>query len=123
MKGPALNYRSPVNVSAVVCTRDRAAALRRGLASFLELNLDGAVFELVVVDNGSADETASVITGFAAQAPFPVRLVAEPEPGLSRARNCGLRHATGDLILMTDDDCYVQPEWVQARAAWCRDQG
>ena len=117
MKDSALNHRSPVRVSAVVCTRNRAVALQRGLASFLGLKLNGAVFELVVVDNGSADETASVIIGFAAQAPFPVRLVIEPEPGLSRARNRGLRHAAGDLILMTDDDCYVEPEWVQAALA------
>ena len=77
------------------------------------LDVDGIDFELVIVNNGSSDRTQAVAADFAAGAPFPVRTVVEPKEGLSRARNLGLRSAIGDILMFTDDDCYVRPDWVR----------
>jgi len=101
-------------ISVIVCTRNRATMLRHTLESLLESSAaPGFPFEVVVVDNDSRDETQVVIG--AAQQRYGSRVVAvyESRPGLSRARNAGLRVARGALAAFTDDDCLVSPDWVQ----------
>ncbi len=101
-------------VSAIICTRNRAASLERTLQTMVKLDLAGITeFELVIVDNGSSDATRSVIEAFEADAPFPIRYLSELRPGLSAARNSGLAMAGGALILLTDDDCLVPANWAQ----------
>ena len=101
-------------VTAIICTRNRSRALAAALEAMTLLDVDGIPFELLVVDNGSTDDTRAVIEAAAARAPFPLRAVPEPTPGLSRARNRGLAAAHGSLLLFTDDDCRVAPDWVRA---------
>ena len=103
-------------ISLVVCTRNRAAALGRCLDHIAALSHSGP-WELVVVDNGSSDETPAVVAAFAARAAFPVRAVSQPVKGLSNARNAGVAAAAGDIVLFTDDDCYVDPGLLDAAAA------
>ncbi|MBA3252202.1 MAG: glycosyltransferase [Geodermatophilaceae bacterium] len=107
---PARSGRSPLpdhfSVSLVVCTRDRPAQLRRVLASIGRL--DPAPDEVLVVDNApTSDATEAVVRCFPG-----VRYIAEHRPGLSVARNTGVRNTTGDLVAFTDDDVEVTPGWV-----------
>jgi glycosyltransferase involved in cell wall biosynthesis len=97
----------------LVCTRNRSDALGRGLHSIVEDSRD-LDRELVVVDNGSTDETAEVIAAAAARAPFPVRYVLERTVGLSAARNRGVGEASGEFVLFTDDDTRVERGWSEA---------
>ena len=97
-----------VKLSLIICTRDRAGPLAACLAAVGAIDHPGA-WELVVVDNGSRDGTVVSFDAFCAAARFPVRRVWAPDPGLSNARNAGLAAARGELILFTDDDCYVAP--------------
>ncbi|MBD8078945.1 glycosyltransferase [Cellulosimicrobium arenosum] len=111
---------SGVDVSVVVCTRNRAARLGRTLAS-VRLALDlaeeaGLATELVVVDNGSDDGTAEVVSTLAAQ-DARLRYVHEPVAGIGRARNAGARAATGAIVAYTDDDVVVPPHWLLAVTA------
>lgn len=103
-------------ISLVICTRNRAAALERCLGYVAALSYAGA-WELVVVDNGSTDATAEVVAAFARRANFPVRAVTQPIKGLSNARNAGVESAAGDIVMFTDDDCYVAPDLLDAVAA------
>lgn len=97
-----------MTISLILCTRNRAAALGRCLAAVAAIEFDGP-WELVIVDNGSTDATAGVIREFAAaMTALRVVYVLQPVPGLSNARNAGVAAAAGDLILFTDDDCYVE---------------
>ena len=66
--------------------------------------------ELLVVDNGSTDDTAGVVEN-AALGNMQVRYLFEPGKGLSRARNAGLGGARGELILFTDDDVMPAQDW------------
>lgn len=97
-------------ISIVVCTHNRWASLTRTLASLASQVSPPGGLEIVVIDNGSTDETrerlASVTCG-----PHPVRAVREPRLGQSHARNRGIEAARGDWILFTDDDVLVDTQW------------
>ena len=99
-------------VSIIICSRNRAAQLGRCLDSIDENEMLASGAELVLVDNGSTDDTHRIMERHAARVPYPVLVLQEPEAGLSRARNVGLDAATGDLLLFTDDDCYMDPGYI-----------
>jgi glycosyltransferase involved in cell wall biosynthesis len=102
-----------MKISVAICTRNRAASLERTLQSLVAMKVPpGTDWELLVIDNGSADATAALIGSFANQ--LPVRHVFEPEAGLSRARNRAVSEAQGSYIVWTDDDVVVQPGWFAA---------
>jgi GT2 family glycosyltransferase len=101
-------------VSVVVCTRDRPEALASALPSIQALRHRN--FEVVVVDNApTSGATAEVVTRLAGR-DRRVRYVVEPRPGLSRARNRGVREARGAVVAFTDDDAVVDPSWLDAVA-------
>ena len=100
-------------ISLIICTRDRAEQLRRCLDSLSGLTC-AAPWELILVDNGSRDDTGQVLAAFAAAAGFPVQLVHEPIAGLARARNAGLVRAGGEIVAFTDDDCYPSGDFLDA---------
>jgi glycosyltransferase involved in cell wall biosynthesis len=64
--------------------------------------------ELVLIDNNSTDETRQIMDNYEKGAGFPVVVCHEPNSGLSRARNKGLMISCGELIVFTDDDCYME---------------
>ncbi len=93
------------DVSVVVCTRERPDQLRVCLDSLDALATRPA--EVVVVDNSESDERTRRLCS-----EYSVRYVHEPIPGQARARNRGILQARGDLIAFTDDDCVVDPHWL-----------
>ena len=95
------------NVSLIICTRDRADTLHRCLDDLSLADLKDVQGELILVDNGSTDDTLRVMERFAEGTTCPVKIVEEPAPGLSRARNAGLARANGEVVVFTDDDCYL----------------
>ncbi|HUJ10140.1 MAG TPA: glycosyltransferase family A protein [Verrucomicrobiae bacterium] len=97
----------PIKLTLLICTRNRAAALERCLDSISQPEMVEVGGELLLVDNGSSDETPQVMRAFKDTAPFPVEIVTEPVAGLSRARNAGLAKARGEVIVFSDDDCYL----------------
>lgn len=103
--------------SIVVCTHNRRDLLPTCLESLLA-DTSTVERELVIVDNASTDGTADYLRDFSARpAPFPVRSVFEPALGLSNARNTGLRATTGEFMLFTDDDVWVDDGWADAMVA------
>lgn len=102
-----------VSVSVVVCTSNRPVYLKRTLESVL----DGThrELELIVVDNAPrSDETETIVRSIEDSR---VRYVVEPTPGLARARNCGVDHASFDTIAFTDDDVLADPRWLESLLA------
>ena len=100
-------------MSLIVCTRDRAAQLRLCLKAIAAASLPLCELEIVLVDNGSVDETKSVIGEFAATSGLPVTCVDCATPGLGRGRNVGIAAAKGEWLLFTDDDCYIEKSYFQ----------
>jgi GT2 family glycosyltransferase len=101
--------RPPESVSVVVCTRDRPEQLGPALAGILASTFRD--FDLVVVDQSRGLESATVVEALAAS-DHRVRLVRDPDRGLSRARERGVASTSGDLIVFTDDDCVPDPSWL-----------
>jgi glycosyltransferase involved in cell wall biosynthesis len=101
-----------MDISLIVCTRNRAEPLKRCLASIAQIACSRR-WELIMVDNGSTDATAAVIREFAERSAITVHYVSQPVKGLSNARNAGLAAAAGAIIAFTDDDCYPQADFLE----------
>lgn len=91
--------------SIVVCTYNGAATITDCMEGLLAL--DYPRFEVIVVDDGSTDCTAEIVSE------YPVRLISTPNQGLSNARNTGLYAARGEIIAYIDDDAYPDPHWLR----------
>lgn len=103
------------SVSVVVPTiAQRTEDLERCLASLGRASYPHV--EIVLVDNRTSVPETDLLPAMLARFP-DVRLVAERRPGISAARNAGLAAATGDVVVFTDDDVRVQPEWLHAIGA------
>jgi len=98
--------------TVAICTRNRANSLKRTLGSLESALKPDCEWELLVIDNGSTDETHAVVTEFAGR--LPVRYEMEPRGGLSNARNRAVACARGDYIVWTDDDVMVDQAWLTA---------
>jgi glycosyltransferase involved in cell wall biosynthesis len=101
----ATDFPEMLNISVVICTRNRSVHLKKCLDSLLkQICLPD---EIIVVDNAPLDEeTKNVIDGF-----DQVIYYREPRPGLDIARNTGARIAKHPVIAYTDDDVVVDPLW------------
>ncbi|MEG3082707.1 glycosyltransferase family 2 protein [Sphingomonas sp. PB2P12] len=108
-----------IDVSLLICTRNRAGSLAATLDSVTRAAAHaGAVaLEVVLVDNGSVDDTPQQLAAWQAIQAFPVHRVREPRPGLARARNTGLALCTGRIVSLTDDDCVLHAGYFPALLA------
>ncbi len=104
-------------VSVLVATRNRAARLPNLLRSLAaaQTAMPSVASEIVVVDNGSEDETPTLLGRWAADHLGRVILRHE-QPGKARALNAALRHTRGALLAFLDDDVQVAPNWLAAIA-------
>src|SRR5262249_9003098 len=104
--------REPVmKFSILIATYHRAAVLADTLASLARLQ-PGAAWEVVVIDNNSPDHTRDIVERAIPSFPVPLRYGFEREQGRSAALNTGFRLAQGDIIVTTDDDVRVEPDWL-----------
>ncbi|CDX22352.1 Family 2 glycosyl transferase [Mesorhizobium plurifarium] len=101
-------------VSFIVCTRDRLAVLEACIDSIRVACRAHRAFaaELVVVDNGSRDGTASYLSATAAKSDIALTAICEPRHGLAAARNAGLARARGQVLVFVDDDCRLDGNYL-----------
>jgi glucosyl-dolichyl phosphate glucuronosyltransferase len=106
--------------SVVIPTYNRAAELVETLGSLGELKIV-ETWEVIVVDNNSPDDTREVVMKAACTFPVALRYLFEKEQGRSAALNAGIRAAKGEIIVVTDDDVRVEPDWLEK--AWSALEG
>jgi glycosyltransferase involved in cell wall biosynthesis len=101
-------------ISIVLATRNRKAQLRRCLESLRTGSLPaGWKAEIIVVDNASLDDTASVVASFQAeQSDRSFHYMREPRRGKSFAVNRGLSAVRGSIVAFVDDDVVVDSRWM-----------
>ena len=102
----------PVQISVVVCTYNRCDLLRRALTSLCAQGLEVDHYAVIVVDNNSTDDTATVVRAFSQTKPN-VRYESERAQGLSHARNRGWHVAAGEYVAYIDDDCKTPAKWLE----------
>jgi GT2 family glycosyltransferase len=96
-------------VSVVVCSYNGSRTIRDCMEGLS--NLDYPDYEVIVVNDGSTDNTAEIV------AEYPFKLISTPNMGLSSARNTGMEAATGEIVAYTDDDAHPDPDWLKYLAA------
>lgn len=94
-------------ITAVLCTRNRPDDVERCLESILSTDADA----IVVVDQSTDDNSLQRLHHMGAMEGGRLTYLASNESGLSRARNTALRTCRTELIVFTDDDCVVPPDW------------
>ncbi len=98
-----------MTLSIIICTYNRAKLLELCLESLLSQLNDQ--IEVLVVDNGSTDQTREVTINFAYKIK-QIRYIYEPAIGLSHARNRGIKEAHSDWVLFLDDDAKAFPDLI-----------
>ena len=92
--------------SVVIPVHNRAGFIARAIESVLSQSFKD--FELIVVDDGSTDDTPKIADR------YPVRLIRQPNRGVSAARNSGILAARGQIIALLDSDDVWKPKKLQA---------
>lgn len=98
--------------SVVMCTYNRSGLVGRSIGSVLAQSFED--FELIVVNDGSSDDTAAVLDAYDDPRLRPVH---RENGGLSAARNSGIREATGRFVTFLDDDDEANVQWLEKLAA------
>lgn len=98
------------DISILICTLNRAASLKETLACLGRTKRDGILVEILLIDNGSTDETRAVVES--APLGVPLRYFIEPKRGKAHCLNRGLEAGgLGKLVAVLDDDMSPHPEW------------
>ncbi|MCU0229749.1 MAG: glycosyltransferase [Acidobacteria bacterium] len=100
-------------VSVIVCVYNRAHQVSACVDSLLAPSRPD--LEIVLVDDGSTDDTPQVLQAHRAKHPDTIRITTNARNlGVSGARNAGIAAASGEFIAFTDSDCTVEPGWIEA---------
>lgn len=100
-----------IKLSVIIPTRNRASLLDRTINSITEQTLSTDDFEVIVVDNGSTDNTKEI--AFKYEKALNLNYIYEPKPGLHEGRHAGLKNAKSDILVFIDDDIEAFPEWLE----------
>src|SRR5690349_24382422 len=99
-------------LTVLFATHNGASTLPQVLASYCQLTPPPGGWKLVVVDNGSTDDTREILESFRER--LPIVCASEEAAGKNAALNTGLRLIDGDLVVLTDDDVFPRAEWLIA---------
>lgn len=104
-----------LNASVIISTRNRAYQLPLLFSALSLMEIPPHLsWELIIIDNGSNDDTSAVISAEIKKNRLPVVLLSEPIPGKSRALNLGITKTNSELIIFTDDDVEPDPLWLKS---------
>jgi glycosyltransferase involved in cell wall biosynthesis len=103
----------PMNITVILCTYNRCRSLAKTLETLAASEVPEEMdWEVLVVDNNSADQTREVVNDFGHRYAGRFRYVFERRPGKSHALNSGIRHSQGRVLAFTDDDVAVELNWL-----------
>ena len=102
-------------LSIIICTYNREKYIYNVLQSLAQNNFPADLYEIVLINNNSTDQTEEKCRAFQQDYPqVTFRYFVETNQGLSFARNRGIKEATGDILVYVDDDAFVNKEYLRA---------
>ncbi|RJP28101.1 MAG: glycosyltransferase [Candidatus Omnitrophota bacterium] len=107
-------------VSVIIPTYNRCLSLEKCLYSLLNQSFDKNAYQVVVVDDGSTDNTQEVINKFRFDKNENLIYVRQEHGGTSSACNCGIKQASSNLLAFTEDDCILKADWISQIVAFSR---
>lgn len=111
-----------MHLTVIICAYNAAKRLPSCLQALARSTLRADRWDLIVVDNASIDGTAEVATKEWRASNVALTVLQESIPGLQHARECGVKHARGDVVLFVDDDNLVSSSYLESvQAAYVRD--
>ncbi len=104
--------REPPFFSIIIPTYNRAFLLEKSIISLQKQNYPSSLYEIVIVDNASFDNTKKIAEKFLSSENPSIRYMYEQNPGSNFARNTGAFHAKGNILVFIDDDAFADPSWL-----------
>lgn len=102
-----------MDITVILCTYNRCESLKAALESVAVSRMpDSVLWEVLVVDNNSTDQTRQVFEEYAAKYPGRFRYAFEGRPGKSNALNAALQNTNAGVLAFMDDDVQVEPDWL-----------
>jgi glycosyltransferase involved in cell wall biosynthesis len=103
----------PFKVSAVICSYNRARFIINAVESIFGQDFDKSLYEVIVVDNNSTDNTLALLENFkVTHATYNFRYYTEPNQGVAFTRTRCAKEAMGEIVAYLDDDSIAQPGWL-----------
>ncbi len=100
-------------ISVIVCTYNRERYIGKCLEHLHNQRADKKLYEVIIVDNNSTDQTAEICKAAVAKYPETTfNYFFEPNQGLSHSRNRGIRESKGTIIAFLDDDAFASPDYI-----------
>ena len=100
-------------ISIVTPSYNRSAEIDLLIDSICKQNFDLSLVELIISDDGSTDDTEEVVLGWKAKTEFDLKYIRQKNQGPGKARNNGMEHSEGELILFIDSDCEANKYWIK----------
>ncbi|MFN2190312.1 MAG: sugar transferase [Candidatus Promineifilaceae bacterium] len=94
-------------ISVIIPAHNAAHCIGDCIKAVANQSVDGVLYEIIVVDDGSDDGTVSIAENAGAN------VLRQPRRWPAAARNLGLEHAKGDIVCFTDADCVPKPDWIE----------
>ena len=101
------------NVSVIVPTYKSLDFLKRTIHSLENQNIGSSQFEVIVIDDGSKDQTESWLVNYIGSLNL-IPVIFKNNKGRSCARNAGVERASNPILIFLDGDMEVQPDWLQS---------
>ncbi len=96
--------------SIIIPTYNRVSLLKKLVDSISNLGQSSEEYEIIIVNDGSTDETNSYLDGLEHES--NIKVVHQENAGPTTARNSGAKVASGEILVFVDDDCTVPSDWL-----------
>lgn len=100
-------------ISVLIPTFNRVDQLRECINSLKKQTLESQEYEIIIVDDGSSDQTPELGQSFSVSSEGHIRYFRQTNQGPAAARNFGIQNAKGEVVAFIDDDCRAERNWLE----------
>lgn len=101
-------------ISVIVPSRNRGELVDKFLRCIQNQTLSSSSFEVLIIDNGSTDNTEEIVKKYKKDSLINIKYFYEDKPGLHNGRHLGFKMSSGNILVFADDDILPNPKWLQS---------